>query len=88
MSDFWQTHGAALQTDIADYTIKHSLVGQIEELHQAIAAGADDALTQGKIRGILAEQRTFMIQFETSLDQFNAYLVALRLMDTCIQYHI
>jgi hypothetical protein len=85
---FWPTHGNALQRDYGHCIVKHGFVERIKELHHAIAGGADDALTHPNIRGILAEQRAFMIQFETCLDEFNAYLTALRLMDACIQHGI
>ena len=84
--DFWPTHAAALREDSGP--IKYDIVEQIEELHHALAGGADDARTLAIIQEILAQQRMFMIQFETCLDEFNSYLNALRLIDTCIRHGI
>jgi hypothetical protein len=85
---FWATHGPALERDFAQDAIKCGFVKLLRGLHEALAGGAGDAVLLDRVSLVLSQQRAFMVQFETCLDEFNAYLNALRLIDTCLRHGI
>ncbi len=79
---FWQTHGAALEQENGPGTFKHAFVQAMKRLHagDGAGAGADTPGAHRLMRDVLAEQRAFLVQFESCLDEFNRYLAALRLV--------
>jgi hypothetical protein len=88
INTFWQTYGAILTQQNRPDTFKHTFVHKMKDLHEDISAGTHKALIHSSILDILSQQRTFMIQFESCLDEFNTYLAALRLLDTFIHHSI
>jgi hypothetical protein len=83
---FWQSHGVGLQSENGPGSFKHDIVVKMGELHQYIAEERDTAIVHRKILDILGEQGMHVIQFQSCLDEFNRYLGALRLLDTCIMH--
>ena len=83
---FWETYGAGLKTENGGETFKHDFVQKMGGLYEHIAAGTEKAIVHRRILDIGGEQRMYMIQFESCLDEFNRYLAALRLLDT-IMHH-
>jgi hypothetical protein len=79
---FWQTYGVALEQENGPGTFKHTFVQAMKQLHAGVAveAGTDTQGAHRQMRDILAEQRAFLVQFESCLDEFNRYLAALRLV--------
>jgi hypothetical protein len=63
VAGFWPTHAAALREDSGPF--KLGLVEQIEELHNALARGGDDARTLAIIQDVLAQQRAFIIGYSS-----------------------
>ena len=77
---FWQTYGAVLERDNGPGSFKYDFVQKMKALHQDT--------THTRILDILSQQRKYVYQFDSCLDQFNKYLAALRLLDTCLQHGI
>ncbi len=88
MRDFWQTHGVMLQQTNGPGTFKHTCLAAMKRLHEDIAGERDEQILHRKILDILAQQSTYMMQFECCLDEFNGYLAELRLLDCLIQHGI
>ena len=85
---FWQTYGVVLAGKNGGGRFKYAFVERMKELDEDISAGMHKDILHRRIRVILAEQRLYMIQFESCLDEFNTYLAALRLLDTIILHCI
>ena len=85
VQSFWEKYGEALERENGAGSFNHSLVVKMKELYQNIQSGKE---VQRKIRDILGEQRSHVIQFQSCVDAFNRYLKALSLLDTMIQYGI
>ena len=83
---FWETYGEGLKTENGGETFNHDFVQKMGGLYEHIAAGTEKAIVHRRILDIVGEQRMYMIQFESCLDEFNRYLAALRLLDTIMQH--
>jgi hypothetical protein len=83
VQDFWETYGEALEGENGAGSFKYSLVVKMKELYQNMQSGKE---VHRKIRDILREQRSHMMQFQSCVDAFNKYLTALSLLDTMIQH--
>ena len=80
---FWETYGKALERENGAGSFKYSLVVKMKELYENMQSGKE---VHKKIRDILGEQRSHLIQFQSCVDAFNRYLRALSLLDTMIQH--
>ena len=69
-------------------TLKSAFVWKMKELDEDMRAGKGWDIIHRRVLDILGEQRLCMIQFECCLDEFNAYLAALRVLDTLLQHGI
>ena len=65
----------------------------MRHLHQELSVSSDassDALIiiHGKILDVLREQKMYIIQFNSCIDEFNDYLCALRLLDVIFRHNM
>jgi hypothetical protein len=84
---FWETYGEELERENGAGSFKYSLVVKMKELYQNMQSGNGKEVHR-KIRDILGEQRSHLMQFQSCVDAFNRYLRALSLLDTMIQHGI
>ena len=88
--EFWRVNGRWLEAENGAGTFNYELVQKMGALHGDIVGEmehvrGEEGTIRWKVGEILSLQRRHLIQFEFCLDEFNAYLSALRLLDVLLQ---